>query len=326
MTATGDLPKVVVTGANGFVGRALMQRLAESGRFSPHGLVRNPVAGTASPGCAPGPDLDPASDWQPHLLGADAVVHAAARVHVTGRETGKALALHRCVNRDGTLALARQAAEAGIRRFVFLSTIKVMGERTEPGRPLSPQDDPAPHGAYAVSKLEAEDGLHALAAETGMELVVIRPPLVHGPGVKGNLRAMMRWLATGRPLPLGAIDNRRSLVGLGNLTSLIVTCIDHPGAAGHVWLVSDDEDVSTPRLLAMTGEALGRPARLVGVPPVLLRTAARITGRQAAASRLLDSLQLDISQTREKLSWTPPLPLAAGIREMADAFRGNGAR
>lgn len=320
----GNLPNVVVTGANGFVGHALMQRLAESGRLSPHGLVRDPGAGTS--GCVRGPNLDPASDWRPHLAGADAVVHAAARVHVMDRETGEALALYRRVNRDGTLALARQAAEAGVRRFVFLSTVKVMGERTEPGRPLSPQDDPAPHGAYAVSKLEAEEGLRSLANETGMEVVVIRPPLVHGPGVKGNLRAMMNWLAHGRPLPLGAVDNRRSLVGLDNLTSLIVTCIDHPRAAGRVWLVSDDEDVSTPRLLAMTGEALGRRARLVSVSPLLLRTAARLAGRQAAAGRLLDSLQLDISQTCETLGWKPPVSLAAGLEAMAEAYRGNGAR
>lgn len=227
------------------------------------------------------------------------------------------LAEFRRVNVEGTLQLARQAAKAQVRRFVFVSSIKVNGEWTEPGRPFLADALPDPRDPYGISKSEAEQRLRNLAEETGMEVTIVRPPLVYGPGVKANFMALMTWLVRGVPLPLGAIHNARSLVAIDNLVDLIVTCVDHPAAANQTFLVSDDEDLSTADLLRRMGRALGKPARLVPVPQRLLTLGAMVLGKPGVAQRLCGSLQVDIAKTRELLAWNPPVSVDEGLRRTA---------
>ena len=311
-------PKVLITGANGFVGRSVSDQAAACGfavaaatrlacRFA--GGIENVVVGK----------IDGDTDWKAALAGCGAVVHAAARVHVMADTAADPLEAFRRVNVQGTLNLAAQAAAAGVRRFVFISSVKVNGEATPPGRPFRADDAPAPLDAYGISKMEAEQGLRRIAARTGMEVVIIRPPLVYGPGVRANFAAMMRWLRRGVPLPLGAIDNRRSLVALDNLVDLILACLTHPAAANQTFLVSDGEDVSTTELLRRMGRALQRPARLVPVPAAWLQRAAGLLGKGDIAQRLCGSLQVDIEKTRQLLDWQPPLTLEQGLRKTAES-------
>lgn len=265
-------------------------------------------------------DLTATTNWSAALEGVSVVLHCAARVHVMTDTAANPLNEFRLVNVQSTLNLARQASVVGIRRFVFVSSIKVNGESTQPGHNFEADDAPAPMDAYGVSKMEAEQGLREIAAETGMEVVIIRPPLVYGIGVKANFQAMMRWLARGIPLPLGAINNRRSLVALDNLVDLIVTCIDHPAAANQTFLVSDGEDLSTTELLRRMGQALDKPARLFPVSPALLKLGAALVGKPAVAQRLCDSLQVDISKTLQLLGWTPPLSVDEGLKKAAEGY------
>lgn len=312
---------VLVTGASGFVGRAVWLRLNGMSGVTAVGSVRR--AGVfAEPGASPVTvgALSAQTDWSAALAGVHAVVHTAARVHVMQEAATDPLEEFRRVNVQGTLNLARQAAAVGARRFVFVSSIKVNGEATQLGRPFTADDAPAPLDAYGVSKMEAEQGLREIALQTGMEVVIIRPPLVYGPGVKANFAAMMRWLRRGVPLPLGAIHNQRSLVALDNLVDLIVTCLTHPAAANQTFLVSDGEDVSTTELLRRMGQAMGRPARLVPVPAGLLKLAATMVGKRDVAQRLCGSLQVDIGKTRRLLDWTPPLSLDQGLRKAAEGY------
>jgi nucleoside-diphosphate-sugar epimerase len=225
----------------------------------------------------------------------------------------------RKVNVESTLELARQAAKCYVKRFIFISSVKVNGEQTQPGHPFRPNDAPAPQDPYGISKMEAEAGLRTIAQQTGMEVVIIRPPLVYGPGVKANFASMVKWLQRGAPLPLGAIHNRRSLVALDNLVDLIITCIDHPAAANQTFMVSDDEDVSTTELLRRMGAALGKPARLLAVPQQVLEWGARIAGKQDMSQRLFSSLQVDIQATRQVLGWTPPVSLDQGLLQVAQS-------
>lgn len=310
--------KTAIVGAGGFVGRGLVERLRRDG----HELV--PIVRTPA-GIAGERRIDDLleADWDSLLAGADAVVHLAARVHMMTDTAANPLAEFRRINTEGTRRIAEAAARQGVKRFVFVSTVKVNGEATAPGRPFRADDPPRPEDPYGISKHEAEQALFAVARGTPMTATVIRPPLVHGPGVRGNFRSMMAWLRRGVPLPLGgATGNRRSLVGLDNLVDLIAVALDHPAAAGETFLVSDGEDVSTARLLRVLGEALGRPARLVPVPPALILAAARLAGKGAAAGRLLGSLQVDIGPTRERLGWSPPVPLQEGLRRAAAPPRG----
>lgn len=226
----------------------------------------------------------------------------------------------RKVNVDATLNLAAQAANAGVRRFVFVSSVKVNGESTLSGKAFTAQQAPVPSDPYGISKWEAEQKLRFLASKTGMEVVIIRPVLVYGPGVKANFLNMMKWLYKGVPLPLGAIHNKRSLVALDNLVDLIVTCIDHPRAANQTFLVSDGEDLSTTELLQRMSKALGKRPRLLPVPAWMLETAAKVVGRQSIAQRLCGSLQVDISYTRERLGWTPPVSVDTALRKTAQHF------
>ena len=259
-------------------------------------------------------DISANSNWLPALQGVEAVIHAAARVHVMNDRIADPLAEFRKVNVDGTLNLARQASAAGVKRFIFISSIKVNGEATSSDKPFLASDVPAPEDAYGLSKLEAEQGLMQIAAETGLEVVIVRPPLVYGPGVKGNFASMIRLVEKGLPLPLGAIHNLRSLVGIDNLVDLIIRCIDHPAAANQVFLAGDAEDLSTTQLLRGVARAKGRPSRLIAVPAGLLTCGAMLLGKRTFAQRLLGSLQVDISHTCALLDWTPPFTVEEGLR------------
>jgi len=265
-------------------------------------------------------DLAACADWSGALGDVSVVVHAAARVHVMDDTVINPLAEFRRVNVDGTLNLARQAAASGIRRFIFISSIKVNGESTPLGHPFTTEDTSGPQDPYGISKHEAELGLRQLATETGMEVVIIRPPLVYGPGVKANFQSMMRWLQRGIPLPFGAIHNKRSLVALDNLVDLIITCLDHPAAANQTFLAADGEDLSTTELLRRMGHALGKPARLIPVPASLLEAGAALLGRRDMAQRLCGSLQVDISKAKPLLGWSPPISVDEGLRRAAQGF------
>jgi nucleoside-diphosphate-sugar epimerase len=304
---------IVLTGATGFLGARLADQIDRQGGLNLTCLVRKAVpAGRGREVVIKG--LDASSDWSAILKNQNVVIHAAARAHIMKEEVTDPLAEYRRVNVDGTLNLARYAVEAGVKRFVFISSIKVNGEQIAPGRPFTCDDTPTPKDPYAISKLEAEQGLQQIALETGMEVVIIRPPLVYGPGVKGNFASMIKLVEKGLPLPFGAIDNRRSLVGLDNLVDLIITCIDHPNAANQVFLVSDGEDLSTSGLLRRVAKAMGKPSRLIPVPAGLLQLGATVLGKKAIGQRLLGSLQVDISSTRERLDWTPPVSVDEGLR------------
>ncbi|MDZ3990446.1 N-acetyl-alpha-D-glucosaminyl-diphospho-ditrans,octacis-undecaprenol 4-epimerase [Pseudomonas sp. Teo4] len=259
-------------------------------------------------------------DNQPSLDGIQTIVHCAARVHIMNDASAHPINEFRKVNVQDTLKLARRAAAAGVKRFVFLSSIKVNGEGTDGRGPYTADETPMPVDPYGVSKLEAEQALLALAVETGMEVSIIRPVLVYGPGVKANFRAMMRWLHKGVPLPLGAIRNKRSLVALDNLVDLISVCINHPRAVNQVFLVSDGVDLSTPQLMGRMAAALGRNAILIPIPTLLLRAGARMLGRAAVADRLCGSLQVDITKTKELLDWTPPVAVDQALRQTANHY------
>lgn len=308
---------ILVTGATGFVGRAFVERLAsDTVEQQIIVAVRNRVKDWPNRVCEfQIQDVNSKTDWRSVLQGIDVVVHLAARVHVMNEKRNDPLAEFRKVNVAGTANLARQAAALGVRRFVFLSSVKVNGEFTKIGSPFQVDVSPNPQDPYGVSKYEAELVLRQIAAETGMQVVIIRPPLVYGPGVKANFDSMMRWLDRGLPLPLGSITrNQRSLVALGNLVDLIVTCLKHPAAANQTFLVSDDEDLSTAALLKRMGDALGRPARLLPVPVALLKLGALVINKPGIYQRLCGSLQLDITQTRRLLGWTPPVSVDEGLR------------
>jgi nucleoside-diphosphate-sugar epimerase len=317
------MPKnnILLTGSLGFIGRRLHHCLLECGytvratsrHIPPH---TSPTNDTLAVG-----NIGPDTQWTDALNGINTVIHTAARAHILKDEVPDPLAEYRKVNVDGTMNLARQAAHAEVRRFIFISSIKVNGEQTQPGVPFSADDTPAPQDPYGISKHEAEQGLHQLAQESGMEVVIIRPPLVYGPGVKGNFATMVRMLERGVPLPFGAVHNKRSLVALDNLVDLIITCIDHPAAANQVFLAADGEDVSTSELLRGVAKAMGKPARLIPVPAGLLMLAATLVGKKAVAQRLLGSLQVDIGKTREVLGWKPRINVETALEKAVNERR-----
>ncbi|MHB1091303.1 UDP-glucose 4-epimerase family protein [Thiobacillus sp.] len=299
--------KAMVTGATGFVGVALSARLTASAyRIVPavrnkSGLLHEVVVG----------NLNVSTDWRSALADCDTVVHLAARVHVMADPAKDPLALYRETNTEATLNLAHQAANAGVKRFVFVSTIKVNGEGRE--APYREIDVPVPEDAYAISKWEAEQGLRRIAQETGLEVVILRPPLVYGQGVKANFLHLMKTVHKGWPLPLGAIHNKRSLLYLGNFIDAIQLCVEHPAAAGQTFLLDDGKAVSTPDLVRAVAHAMGRPARLLPMPVGVLRLAGGLLGKREAVERLTGSLFVDSSAIRTRLGWTPPFSMAAGL-------------
>jgi nucleoside-diphosphate-sugar epimerase len=265
-------------------------------------------------------DVGAGTDWSAAVQGIEAVVHLAARSHVLKERSGDPLAAYRAVNVEGTRRLAEQAAAAGVRRLIYLSSIKVNGEQTR-DRAFSEQDLPRPEDAYGVSKWEAEQALWDIAARSRLEVVVLRPPLLYGGRVKGNFLSLMHAVARGMPLPIAAVNNRRSLLYVGSLSGAILQCIGHPVAAGKTYLVADGMDVSSPDLARLVGNALGRRARLVPVPAALLRLAGALAGRSATISRLLGSLQVDASKIRADLGWTGETDMSRGLAEAAAWYR-----
>ena len=308
---------VLVTGANGFVGSALCGHLAGLG-FSVRKALRLPPERDATGAVAVG-EVGPDTDWSVALQGIDRVVHLAARVHMIRETSHDAPAEYRRVNVDGTRRLAAMAAARGVRRFVLVSSAKVNGELTQ--RPYTEADPPHPEDAYATSKWEAEQALVNIGRETGMECVILRPPLVYGPGVRANFLKLMRAVAAGVPLPFASIDNRRSLVYVGNLVDAIGGCLEHPGAPRRIFLLSDGDDLSTPDLVRRLAKALRVPARLLPMPVALLSLAGALTGKRAAVERLTGSLQIDSSAIRDALGWTPPFAVGQGLQETARWFR-----
>lgn len=314
---------ILVTGSTGFLGSALVKRLLADGTTEPVvvALRRFDALMPESVKSVQVGDLLPTTEWCRALQHVNAVVHCAARVHVMQDGANNPLEVYRQVNVCGTLNLARQAAQAGARRFVFVSSVKVNGEATLPSHPFTADDVPAPLDPYGVSKMEAEQGLLEISEQTGMEVVIVRPPLVYGPGVKANFASMMRWVARGVPLPLGAIPNARSMVALENLVDLLVTCLNHSAAAGQTFLVSDGEDVSTTELLRRTAQAMGKNALLLPLPVWLLELGASLLGKRDVAQRLCGSLQVDITKTRQLLGWAPPLTLDQGLKQAVEGLK-----
>lgn len=312
---------ILVTGGTGFVGTALLKQLLHDGFEARTSTRSSRSANLKGVQYHQIRDMTASTDWNAALKGVKAVVHCAARVHVMQDDAADPLQAYREVNVIGTLNLARQAAQAGVRRFVFISSIKVNGEATQPGQPFTADGVPLPLDPYGVSKFEAEGGLRDIEAQTGMAVVIIRPPLVYGPGVKANFASMMRWVACGIPLPLGAIHNARSMVALDNLVDLLVTCLKHPSAVGQTFLVSDGEDVSTTELLRRTAQAIGKKAILLPVPASVLELGATLLGKGALAQRLCGSLQVDITKTRCLLGWSPPLTLDQGLKKAVEGMK-----
>lgn len=312
--------RIAVTGARGFVGRTLMTTLAAR-ELAAVGLVRrDPDAGQRAVG-----DLTTRPDLAAALDGIDVVVHLAARVHVMHETERDPLAAFRRANVEATEHLARAAVARGARRFVYVSSVKVNGEATQRA-PFREQDPPRPEDPYGVSKAEAEQALARVAADTGLEVVVVRPPLVYGPGVGGNFVRMMRWLQRGVPLPLGSVRNRRDLVGVHNLADALVTCSVHPQAAGRTYLVADGEAVSTPALLRTLAACMHVCARLVPCPVALLQAAGRLAGKGGEVARLVGSLEIDAGALRRELGWRPVKSLREGLQLTADWFTGARRR
>lgn len=318
MVQIGSAPRrVLVTGASGFVGRALTAALDGAGcdwiaatrRLSPDLGSRQVVVG----------DIGPDTDWRSALQDVDCVVHLAARTHVLDERSSDPLAAYRRINLDGTRVLAQQAAAAGVRRLVFLSSVKVNGEATTT-RPYREDDTPRPLDGYGLSKHEAEVALRAISADTALETVILRPPLVYGPGVKGNFLRLMRLVERGVPLPLASIRNRRSLIGVSNLADAIVLCTVAPAAAGKTFLVSDGEDISTPGLIVGIARAMGTKPRLWPCPPPLIKFGAAMLGKGGAAMRLCGSLQIDASRIRRELGWQPRCSLDQGLTATAQWY------
>lgn len=305
--------KIIITGGSGFVGRKVLSHLKKHDVLN---LTRNPLN-----------EKDYKYEFGNKINNlsifdfVDVIIHCAARVHLMDDTSTNPLNDYRDVNTAGTLNLARQAVEAGVKRFIFISSIKVNGESTDLNKPFKSTDDRHPEDFYGQSKSEAEEQLLLLAEETGLEVVIIRPTLVYGPGVKANFASLMNLVSKGLPLPFGCIkDNKRSLVSVDNLVDLIVTCIDHPKATNQVFLVSDDNDVSTSEMVQQMAKALGKSQWQLPIPTACYRLAGKALGKEDVINRLLDSLQVDITHTKDTLGWKPPQTVEDGFKQTADAF------
>lgn len=309
--------KLILTGATGFVGKRILKKTSSFtvtviGRSKPESLTDFTFFHA---------NIDAHSNYGPALSEGDVVIHSAARAHLMDDKSVDPLTAFREVNTLGTINLAKQAAQAGVKRFIFISSIKVNGEHTNRDKPFSADDKASPEDPYGLSKAEAEEQLKKLSKETGMEVVIIRPPLVYGPGVRANFAAMMRLAATGIPLPFGGIkENRRSLVSVYNLVDLIVTCVSHPNAANQTFLVSDDEDLSTATMLKELSMALGKSGRMFFLPVTLIELIGVIIGKSSIVDRFCGSLQVDISKTKQLLDWHPPISVKEGFAQTAEYY------
>jgi nucleoside-diphosphate-sugar epimerase len=316
--------KIAITGATGFVGKHLIKELITE-KLIPVELViigRSQIDLQRSNffRCS----IDKETDYNKALVGVAIVVHCAARVHIMNDDSQDPLVEFRDVNTYGTINLAKQAAKAGVKRFIYISSIKVNGEHTNTDEPFLSNDENIPSDPYGLSKYEAEIGLRKLAEDTDMEVVIIRPPLVYGPGVKANFASMMRLAATGIPLPFGSIkENRRSLVSVYNLVDLIITCLSHPNAANQTFLVSDDDDLSTVKMLKKLSLALGKSGMTLSLPIKLFEVLGKVTGKSEIVERLCGSLQVDISKTKELLDWQPPVSVKEGFARTAEHYLNN---
>ncbi len=312
---------LLVTGATGFVGRALITKMLLNHDYHVSASVRRVVDDI--PSAVKQIKIDGISsetDWSSALQDVDCIIHAAARVHVMSDRTADPLKEFRQINTEGTLNLAEQAAESGVKRFIYLSSIKVNGEESLPGTQFTPEDIFVPTDFYALSKYEAEQGLLSISKKTTMEVVIIRPPLVYGPGVKANFLTMMRWLHKGLPLPFGAIKNKRSFIALENLIDFIVTCIEHSAASNQVFLVADGEDMSMSELLTRLSLALGKQPRLLPINQEFIQLLFKLFGKKDLANRICSSLLIDMTKAKTLLNWNPPVSVDKGLKKTAKYF------
>jgi nucleoside-diphosphate-sugar epimerase len=310
--------EILVTGATGFLGHMLSTRLVTEGLRVRGTLLNSETPDALVLGVEP-TVIEPvraSTPWRQALLSIETVIHLAARVHVMHENAQDPLKEFRIVNTAGTEHLAREAAHAGVKRFIFMSTIGVNGDNSG-DCPFTETSPPHPHNDYSISKYEAEQTLLQISSETGMEVVILRAPLVYGPANPGNFLSLLHVVTKGIPLPLASIRNARSMIYVGNLVDALATCATHPAAAGQIFLVSDGEDVTTPDLLRRTASALGVPARLFPCPPSLMRLAGKLTGKSSAINRLTGSLTIDSSKIRRELGWKPPFTMEEGLRETA---------
>ncbi|WP_305832162.1 UDP-glucose 4-epimerase family protein [Photobacterium leiognathi] len=309
---------ILITGTSGFVGSFLLNRIRNKHEVS---IINRKLDKNFEGQQAVFSSFNGLSINNDFFNKIDCIIHCAARVHIMNDSSSNPLDEYRAVNTVGTLNLARQAIEAGVKRFIFISSIKVNGESTQLDKPFKFDDQCLPEDFYGQSKSEAEEQLLKLAHETGLEVVIIRPTLVYGPGVKANFASLLNLVSKGLPLPFGCIkDNKRSLVSVDNLIDLIVTCIDHPKAANQVFLVSDDNDVSTSEMVQQMAKALGKSQWQLPIPNAFYRLVGKVTGKEDVINRLLGSLQVDITHTKDTLGWKPPQTLEDGFKQTADFF------